>query len=584
VTVNEQTRELEPMPSPYTIGQVSAAGWRTGRSWIARDGLAIILFALAAMASMYPVMACFSKRIIGWAGDNIQYVYMTGWVAEALRTGQSILVDPHLNYPQELVLAATDVPYLSMIVAAPAVWLGNPVVAYNVIMFFSSLLSGYFAYLWIHSLTGSRFGGIVAGLLFLFSPYRIAHSYGHLQLVSTQVLPLFFWALDRALQPERPVRRDLFILTGATFLVGFATSQYYLCISLVTGVVYALLTILHKKRYLLCHGWKLVVSVGLGAVLSAWPYLVALHEWVSSPYPIAQIREGSASLLDFLVPSRLHPLWGTLVEQFYPRKNWIEFTLYFGTLAIILALVTLLSKSGPHRQRNRIWFGVALFGLVIALGTDLHWNGQPVQQQNPIWLPAYYLAHLPFVNLLRVWSRFAIIPILFIALLAGVGAALLEARFRQRWLMMLAITALIILELAPGRLQVTTLQPRPVDLWLAQQPGEISAAFLPPGFENYYAMYGSLFHHKRLPAFNHPKHLPAAFLNFFTQATHFPAPQSIRAFQDMELNYLIVHKDSYDGIQLPRWIRVEEMLAHSEEVMVVAEVAPFVILNIKAPR
>jgi hypothetical protein len=572
------------MSLPAKIRPVTTGCWRSGRSWIARDGLAIILFALAAMASMYPVMTCFPTRIIGWVGDNIQFVYLTGWVAEALRTGQSILVDPHLNYPQELVLSATDVPYLSMMVAAPAVWLGNPVGAYNIIMFFSSLFSGYFAYLWILSLTGSRFGAMVAGLLFLVSPYRIAHGYGHLPLVSTQFLPLFFWSLDRALQPEMPTHRDLFVLSAATFLVGFAASQYYLCISLVTGVVYAVLTIVPKKSYFVRHGWKLIVSVGLGAAVSAWPYLVALHEWVSSPYPISQIREGSASLLDFLVPSRLHPLWGTLVEQFYPRENWVEFTLYFGTIAIVLALVALLAKPEPHRRRNKIWLAMVLFGTLMALGTDLHWNGHPVQQENPVWLPAYYLAHLPFVNLLRIWSRFAVIPILFIALLAGIGAAWIETRFRPRRPMMLVITGLILLDLIPGRLHVTTLQPRPIDLWLAQQPGEISAAFLPPGFENYSAMYGSLFHHKRLPAFNHPKHLPAAFWSFFQQATYFPAPQSIRAFQDMRLDYLIVHKDSYDGIQLPRWIRVEEMLAHSEEVKVVAEVPPFVILAIRAPR
>jgi hypothetical protein len=244
------------------------------RNWIARDGSALVLFCMAASAAMYPVMSSPSIRVIGWLGDNVQYIYMTGWVAEALRTFQSFLVDPHLNYPDVLLLPTTDAPFLSMIVAAPITWMSNPILAYNLIIFLSHVLSGYFAYLWIRRLTSSRFGGLVAGLLFLLSPYRIAHSYGHLQLVSTQFMPLFFWALDNALQGEKPRVREMAILGLATFLVGSAMSQYYLFICMMAGVVYTLCSINHT-RYLVHYGWKLIATVAVGAVISAWPYLVS---------------------------------------------------------------------------------------------------------------------------------------------------------------------------------------------------------------------------------------------------------------------------------------------------------------------
>ncbi len=174
-------------------------GIKSLRTWFFRDWLVLAILVLFASLAMYPVFGDFDSRLIGPPGDNIQYVYITGRVAEAIRSGQSIFSDPQLNYPDGLLLAATDVPFLSMAAASPWTTLFGAISGYNLIIFLSHIFSGYFAYLWILRLTQSRLAGLIAGLSFLLAPYRIAHSYGHLQLVSTQFLPLFFWSLDNVL-------------------------------------------------------------------------------------------------------------------------------------------------------------------------------------------------------------------------------------------------------------------------------------------------------------------------------------------------------------------------------------------------
>jgi hypothetical protein len=173
--------------------------------FIGRDVLPLCAFVLCACATLFPLLMAFDARILGWAGgDGVQYVYMTGRVAEALRIGQLPLTDPLLNYPGTLWLPATDAPFLSMVLAAPIVWLTTPVAGYNAILFVSALCSGYFTYLWLLRLTGSRFAGLIAGITFMLLPFRIVHSYGHLQLASTQALPLFFWCLDELLRRPPP--------------------------------------------------------------------------------------------------------------------------------------------------------------------------------------------------------------------------------------------------------------------------------------------------------------------------------------------------------------------------------------------
>ena len=89
--------------------------YRSLKIWFLRDWWVLLIFFLAAGLAMYPVLADINARLVGPLGDNVQYVYITGRVAQALRSGESIFSDPQLNYPDGLLLAATDVPFLSMV-------------------------------------------------------------------------------------------------------------------------------------------------------------------------------------------------------------------------------------------------------------------------------------------------------------------------------------------------------------------------------------------------------------------------------------------------------------------------------------
>ncbi len=589
------------------------------RRWLRRDWLALLMFVIAAAVSIYPVLPAVRWHVIGWPGDNVQYVYMTGWVAEALRTGQFPLLDPHLNYPGQLWLPATDAPFLSMVLVAPFAWLFTPTLAYNVILFVSSFASGYFTYLWLYRVTGSRFAGWVSGLSFLLSPYRIVHSYGHLQLISTQFIPLFFWALDQVLQREKSTEAHggtqrstqnpqylpsvslrgskkylpLLALAGATALVG-AMSQYYLVICAITGAAYALLSGLPWRAYVQ-RGWQWALAIGAGGLLSAWPYLLTARDVAYTGYSIEETRIWSANPLDFIMPSRLHPLWGSVMEQLYPRATWIEHTLYVGLIALGLALLGLVYRRQyphphPHPPSSPLdhsgvanpsrglwrWAGVALFALILALGTDLHvgMENHALQPTQPVWLPTYYLAHLPGISFMRTWSRFGIITVFFVSALAGVGAGWVWSRSRGMGLLCLA---LLCLDVAPGRIVHFTLRPRAIDIWLAQQPVPGAVAMLPAGASNYDDMYGSLNHARAMPAYNHPTHLPAEFRQF-AQATHqFPDAASLVALRQMDLRYIIVNRTAFDGIQAPKWPDIAVQLAQQQQLQQIAEIDQFTV-------
>jgi len=550
------------------------------RSWFSRDWWVGLIFILSAGLAMYPVLGKFNSRIIGPLGDNVQYVYITGRVAEALRSGESIFSDPQLNYPDGLLLAATDVPFLSMLAAVPWTTLFGPVSGYNLIIFLSHFLSGYFAYLWILNLTKSRLAGLIAGLSFLLAPYRIAHSYGHLQLVSTQFLPLFFWALDNVLRFPIPRKRNLVLLALATFAIGFS-SQYYLAISLLCGVIYAILTT-PRLKYLIFQGWKVAVCVGVGALLSSIPYFqVSLGQQLYNPPPLEEIRLWSNSFLDFIMPPYTHAFWGEAMSLLNPRNDWIEHSAYLGIVPILLALAALIIRNHPNHRRAFTWLGVAIFAFVLALGTDIWVQNNPLQAEDPIWLPAAYLGRLPGLELIRVWGRFSIILSLFVSMLAGVGAAVLRDRFRWNSLLVLLLTGLIVIDILPGNLQSSALYPRAIDAWLAKQPRGYPAAFLQAGTENYKTMYGSLYHQMQIPAYNHPVHRPQAYREFQEMSANFPATESIQRLRDYGFHYLILQhrwfKDKTDG----GWAEIEEEIIASPDLEIIADEGGFVVVEIK---
>lgn len=479
------------------------------RGYVARDGLALLVFLLIAVLTMLPVLPHMRTQALGGPGDTHLYTYMTGWMAQALALGESPFVDPRTNYPDGLVVTATDEPYLLMLSLAPVTLALGPTFTYNLIIFLSTLLTGYITFLWLRKLTGSWAAGISAGLIFMLAPARMSHIFGHLALIATFVVPLFFWVLDDVLTRPRLRFRHLVRLGIATFTLG-ATSQYMLILCLTTGAIYTLLTVLPNLRFLRRKGWGVAQSVVIGAGISLIPDLTNAGQNLYRTYRLSDIRHWAADPVNFVLPYHLHPLWGAVIERLRPEPYWGEKTLYLGAVAVILALVALLAPAVIRKQRLWVWLGVVVSTAIFALGHDLHINNQPVQPEDPFLLPAAYLAQLPFMNVVRVWPRFGIITSLFVACLSGVGVAYLTRRF-PRLPVAGVVCTLLLLDFLPPRLGTTSMKPRPVDQWLAQQSGDFAVAFLPPfgpgeDTSDYEALYGSLFHAKQLPAFNHPFH------------------------------------------------------------------------------
>ena len=552
-----------------------------------RDALVLLWYLLVALFAVFPILPDPRNTILGVLDDNVHYVYMAGWSAQSLLLGESPFVDPRLNYPDDLALASNDSPYISFLLVAPATLALGPVFGYNAAIFLSHLLSGYFTYLWARNLTGSRFAALFAGTAFMLSPFRIFRSLNHANMVSTQMLPLFFWALDRCVRRKETRELSLWLLGLATLLVA-GSSQYLLVIALVTGALYTLFFVLPDFKFLVGQGWRIIASVLLGGLVGSLPYISVLGSGAFEPFDIGRTRLWSADPVNFILPSSMHPLWGEAVAALRHEPYAAEKALYLGMVALALAVVGAyhLYRQPGERRRLLAWALTALSGAIFALGTDLWINNEPVSRNNPIWLPAYYLAQLPLVSIMRVWSRFGIITIFFVAMLSAYGVQYLLRRAQGARAVALGalLMLLLLVDLLPGRLPASLLQPRPVERWLATQEGDFAVAFLPVDkpLLNDLAIFGSLFHGKQMPAYIHAAHLPRAYEDFAAMALDFPSATSVEYLRWRGLKYLILDKSQYNGWRAPEWSEVERRLAQFPQLKPVTEIDSFLVVSLDA--
>ena len=421
----------------------------------------------------------------------------------------------------------------------------------------------------------SRIAGFFSGVVFAFCPYRLAHlGAGHLPLMGTQWLPLFFLYLDRII--VRPQIRDG-ILAGLFYSLGALSAWYYAYMFALAGIAYTLL----RGRPWRKHLWQkpfarcVLVFAMVCLVLIAPIALPVTRLWREGdrPQSLRYVDQFSASPLDLLYPNVMQPLWGTSLLERYPQN--VENILYLGAVPLLLAII------GLWRRRDRTGQTLAWLGLIFAIlafGTTLHGPRGPVYIRVPdalerlftigmsllskrlalnpissyslrvagaVYLPLPTLLlylYLPFFNAMRVWARFGLVPLFAVAVLSGYGVQHLHTRACWPRMGTALLLALVLLEFAafPYALGTSRVQARPVDNWLAAQQGEFAIMEFPVlKAMTGRSLYATRTHGKAI-TFGYGTFFPRAFNEQRGVLESFPSPESIALLKRWAVRYVLV--------------------------------------------
>jgi hypothetical protein len=135
-----------------------------------------------------------------------------------------------------------------------------------------------------------------------------------------------------------------------------------------------------------------------------------------------------ADLLSFVIPSPFHPLLGPLAKPLASRfqGNPAEGTVFTGYLPLVLGLLAVVRLRSTEPW-VRFWSLALLVFFVLSLGPFPRILGHGIRS---IPLPYQFIMRTPFLNNLRVPSRFDIMLMLCLAVLAAYSCRDLLARFQ----------------------------------------------------------------------------------------------------------------------------------------------------------
>lgn len=547
---------------------------------------AAFYFTAFTLLMTWPLALRMRDSVVGEIGDNIYFIFLIRWYQKAwFELGISPFFHPWLNYPQGWNLASTDTSLATTLFGLPLSLLLGPTFGYNFAMLVTFVFSGLAMYYWVRRLTGSTAAGLVAGTIYAFLPYRMAHFLiGHMNLSGTEWFPLYFMGLYDLLRlpwQGRPLRQRLspLIVTALSLgLIAF-TSMHYLLMTVVISAVFVLayLILVDRRRFAQREYWRMLALklLGLGLaslpllVLAVLPFLGLYSQGGLASRTVSYASMYSASPTDFFLPSTQHWLFGKWVGAHFDRSLWIEASFYIGAVSFALAILAWSPRArraraqGGHNSLLKVGLVIIVVAFILALGTDFHWNNQRVEvpvpaflqgflhrTETPIPLPAYLLfKYVPFYSQMRALMRMGVYVLIFTTLMAGFGAAWLLGKAGPKRALPLAalLIGLVWLDFYPGPYQqFAQVAARPVDAWLAQQPGNGAVAQFPAiQLEDQDQVYNTLVHGKPFIGGFFSANQPEQYLRIRPVLDRFPNPEGAALLRTLGVQWVLLDTRRY---------------------------------------
>jgi hypothetical protein len=398
---------------------------------------------------------------------------------------------------------------------------------------------------------------------------------GHLNLVGTQWFPFYFWGLTDLIFQKKFSWKPILLAGISLGLIGL-TSIYYLYMTLLVSAALLLGALILVNHSLIrdIQFWKRLLLFALVSFPLLWlgiyPFLQVFRLGGMPDRPISYVSQFSASPTDFILPSTQQILAGQWVGDHFDRSLWIEATLYVGVIVSGLALMAFIfQKKLAQRSLVNLLVWSGLFAFILALGTNLHWLGHSVENvpnfikqwisrpSATIPLPGYFLfKFLPFYAKMRVWMRFGVFALVFADALAGIGVAWLLTRVGPKWrnLVAVGLLGLVIFDFFPAQLtEFSRIESRPLDTWLAQQPGNGAVVQFPFELvEDQAQVYYTLTYNKPFLGGFFNAFPPEQYQRIRSVLSNFPNQDSIDLLKQLGVEYILVDSSYYSDFNQVR--------------------------------
>ncbi len=498
------------------------------------------LFVALTIAMTWPFPRHLADSVLATGTDTDLTIWILGWDVHAFTHQPWSIFDANIFYPFRHTLAYSENMIGSALFAAPIIWLGgSPVLAMNVLILASIALSGLGASLLARRLGLHTPAAVLCGLVFAFAAPRFMRL-DQFHLTTVHWIPFCLGYLHGYFEEGRP--RDLRIAIAFFSLQAITSGHGAVFCALAIGVV-IVARLIGRTPVML--GRRLRDAGVTGALLLVPPLLIFL------PYRAAQREIGLRRGLDgwdiatssFVSSPTYVDAW---LRHVLPSWPWLsappDAWLFPGVLPLMFAgAAVIVWRRSPWRPPAWTWAYLALAILCVWLAI-----GPPFG----LW---GWIYRLPGLNFIRVPTRFMILGVLALAVLAASGFERLTRRQSPsavRWWAGVASVLLLAEFVVPPFEPIAYRLDIPeIDRYVATLPGRVAVVDLPlPDSRSVITreertsryMIHSLAHFR--PIFEGYSGIqPPGYEDVYWQLTTFPDERSLQTLARLGFTHVILH-------------------------------------------
>lgn len=543
---------------------------------------------------------------LGGYGDALHAAWLTAWNARTIFTNPTNFFQGNIIYPSRDVNTYSEHLFILGVLGAPFYFIShNPVLTYNFLFFLTLVLSAFGVYLLMKELTGSRWGGLAAGIFFSYCPFRMART-DHLWFLFSLFLPFMLLYLFRYL--EKGERKDLALFALFFLLQSLSSWHYTMFCALSAGLLLIWAAVMTRRR----EEWKrlakaaaAVAVMGVLLLPLLLPYLRTHSRLPGFERSVSENITYSVHATDFLKVLPQSILYGGAPGPLRYTTAFRGAALFPGisaTVFVLFGLFTLRRKRplAPHPKETSggrsepflearepasnsireklLPFRFQLFFLLLFLVSFLlSWGPRLGKFSNVLYDLPYRLGILRFT---RTPMRIYLLAVLGISGLIGFGIAAIAASFSRRFkdvkkgrAATAALVLVFALELATFNLPIYRVpvwgEVPDVYAWVAEQ-GDIRIIELPisplsPQTSVYagwnmdfitenpvkytetdgLAMYYSTYHWKDI-ANGRSSYFPYFYRLIYNEMAAFPSQRTLHLLSGLGIDYVIWHRNWVD--------------------------------------
>jgi len=364
-----------------------------------------------------PVSIDLGKTYLGH-GEVVFWSNYFWWFDYAISNFINPLWHNHIFYPLGLGIMDGIFPFLAFV---PVTHVFGSVVSYNLYVLSSFVLSGYGMFLLSRFLFEDVYAGFIAGVIFAFFPFHFGAAMGHLHTFSIMWIP--FFVLFFLKMYDNPTLVNVFL--SSLFLAMNACTSWTITIMI---AIFCLLYVFYQWKHTFSRNlfpW-LVVFLLVSTFLMAPGLYIILSEVMTNEHmskTLGNFIYYGADILGFIIPSPLHPIWGGWAGQIYAKfgGNFSENIVFIGYSVILLLVVGMFTWAREKFGKFVLFISIIFF--ILSIGAVLHVSGvwRFTNHNLTVMLPGIFTKYIPFLDMVRVPSRYDIMLMFCISLISGYG-------------------------------------------------------------------------------------------------------------------------------------------------------------------